>query len=513
MIRIINYFLLAVLLLSFHLIENENRDNKPTIFCIGNSTVKTGRGDGAGGLWGWGDPIVQFFDTSLANVENHALGGTSSRTYRTLGLWEKVLGKIQPGDYVLMQFGHNDAGALNDSLRARGTIKGTGNETEEIDNILTGKYEIIHTYGWYMRQYIKEVKEKGAYPVIIAPIPRNDWVDGQVPRNDESYGGWAKQVAGQENIPFINLNEMMASAMEKMGEENVTGTIYFAHDHTHTTARGAVLAASLITGELEGMKNCKLKKYLLENPEIKFPVKRKVLIIGDSTVANGNDNIVGWGREVAFFFDTSRLEIINKARGGRSTRSYTYEGLWDEVYGQLREGDFLLVQFGHNEGGNLNKPKFRGSLKGLGDEAKTIVRADDGNEETIHTYGWYLKMFTGKAQAKGVEVIIISQIPRNIWNDGKVKRENDNYAGWAKEAAGEAGAFFIDLHNTVADKYEEMGYDAVQQFFPGDHTHTNVAGAAFNARDVAELVINLRESKLRRYIDRRKIQAFSSDPK
>jgi lysophospholipase L1-like esterase len=506
MIRIMNVILLAVLVLGCQVKEEKQQTEKPTVFCIGDSTVKNGQGDGSGGLWGWGDPIVQFFDTSRVKVENHARGGTSSRTYRTLGLWDKVLEKIEPGDYVLMQFGHNDSGALNDSLRARGTIKGTGAESQEIDNILTGEHETVHTYGWYIRQYIQEIENKGAHPVVVAPIPRNDWVDGKVPRNADSYGGWAREVAAEENVPFINLNERMASAMEEVGEKNVTGTYFFARDHTHTSAKGAVLAASLIADELKKLNNFDLKKYLLENPEINFPVKRKVFVIGDSTVANGNDSIVGWGRELAHYFDTSRVEIINKARGGRSTRSYTYEGLWNEVYNMLRPGDFLLVQFGHNESGNINKPKFRGSLKGTGNEVENIVRTDDGNEETIHTYGWYLKMFAEKAQKKGAEVIIISQIPRNIWNDGKVKRENDNYAGWAKEAANEANAFFIDLHNTVAVKYEKMGHDSVQRFFPGDHTHTNAAGAELNAKTVAELVKNLRGSKLRGYVDRSKLK-------
>jgi lysophospholipase L1-like esterase len=172
----------------------------------------------------------------------------------------------------------------------------------------------------------------------------------------------------------------------------------------------------------------------------------------------------------------------------------------------LRPGDFLLVQFGHNESGNINKPKFRGSLKGTGNEVENIVRTDNGNEEAIHTYGWYLKMFAEKAHSKGVEVIIISQIPRNIWNDGSVKRENDNYAGWAKEAAAGANAFFLDLHNTVAVKYEKMGHDSVQHFFPGDHTHTNAAGAGLNAKTVAELVKNLRGCKLRGYVDRSKLK-------
>ena len=137
-------------------VQPKSDSTKPTLYAIGNSTVRTGtRGDGSNGQWGWGAPIADFFDRSVLNVENRALGGTSSRTFRTLGLWQTVLDQVKAGDYVIMQFGHNDGSPINDKRSARGTIKGNGEETEEIVNIRTGKPEIVHSYGWYIRQFIK----------------------------------------------------------------------------------------------------------------------------------------------------------------------------------------------------------------------------------------------------------------------------------------------------------------------------------------------------------------------
>ncbi len=109
----------------------------PTLFIIGDSTVRNGQGDGKNGQWGWGDLIGVYFDSSKINVVNCALGGRSSRTFITEGHWDKVLAQLKPGDFVMMQFGHNDGGALNDDSRARGSIKGTGDESQEIDNLLT----------------------------------------------------------------------------------------------------------------------------------------------------------------------------------------------------------------------------------------------------------------------------------------------------------------------------------------------------------------------------------------
>ena len=501
MTRYLKFFLLIFLFSGCHVKKEAEKLTKPTVYIIGDSTVKNGEGDGAGGLWGWGDPIVQFFDTSKVVIENHALGGTSSRTYRTNGLWENVLNRLNPGDYVLMQFGHNDNGPLNDNVRARGTIHGIGEEIEEIDNMRTGEHEVVHTYGWYLRQYITEAKAKGAISVVFSPIPRNDWNDeGKVIRNDDSYGKWAHEVASFEEVCFVDLNKKMALAMDKIGEDSVSGFYFFRGDNTHTSAQGAVLAASKVVEGLKELEDCNLKDYLLANPVIKFPVKRNVWIIGDSSVADGKDNVIGWGSELYAYMDTTRVNIFNKARGSKSSRSYRYEGLWKKVWDQLKEGDFLLVQFGQNDSENPDQPMFRGTLKGMSDSVIQVTR-QDGTMEIVHTYGWYMKKYISEAKEKGVSVIVISQIPGNIWHNGKVERVDDTYGKWAKEAATDEDAFFIDLNNAVAEIYETMGPEMVKEYFPKDQTHTNEAGAKLNALTLAQLIYELRECKLRGYVE------------
>src|SRR6266852_2178037 len=82
----------------------------PTLFIIGDSTVN----NSTKGQLGWGTPIAAFFNKSKINIENRARGGRSSRTYLTEGLWDQVLAGMKRGDFVLMQFGHNDGGASND---------------------------------------------------------------------------------------------------------------------------------------------------------------------------------------------------------------------------------------------------------------------------------------------------------------------------------------------------------------------------------------------------------------
>jgi lysophospholipase L1-like esterase len=240
---------------------------KPTLFIIGDSTVKNGKGDGAGGQWGWGDLIGHYFNISKITLINKALGGTSSRSFITRGLWDEVLRQLKPGDYVLMQFGHNDGGPVNDTLRARGTIKGTGEETEEIDNLITKKHEVVHSYGWYIRKMVLEAKEKGAYPVVVTLIPRNDWKDGKIIRTPGSYRDWAITVAREEKVPYVDLNKSMSVKLDTYGQDKVTGLFFLSRDHTHTTGEGAQLAAKLIVESIKSLKKCRLRKFLGPEPE------------------------------------------------------------------------------------------------------------------------------------------------------------------------------------------------------------------------------------------------------
>lgn len=230
----------------------------PTLFMIGDSTVR----NSSQGLQGWGDVIGESFDQTKIKVENRARGGRSSRTFFTEGLWDQVLNELKPRDFVLMQFGHNDGGAVNDASRARGSLRGTGDEIEEIDNLLTKKPEVVHTYGWYMKKFISDTKAKGATPIVLSQVPRNIWKDAKVERVASTYGGWAAEAAKSTGAFFIDLNELVAHRYEEIGQEKV-GKEYFLTDHTHTTPAGAQLNAASVVEGLRALKNCPLAGFLL----------------------------------------------------------------------------------------------------------------------------------------------------------------------------------------------------------------------------------------------------------
>lgn len=250
---------IVTLLSSFALLKKD----KPVFYIIGDSTVKNGDGTGKGGLWGWGNFIADYFDTTKIKIENDAIGGRSSRTFITEGRWDKVLANLEKGDYVIMQFGHNDSGPLDDTARARGTIKGIGQESKEVYNPIMKKQEVVYTYGYYLRKYIRDAKAKGATVIVCSPIPRNDWKDGKVTRSAESYAGWAQQVAKEEGAYFIDLNNLVAAKYEELGADAVKP--FFPGDHTHTNIDGAKLNAQIVMNALKEIKPGELKKYMKSN--------------------------------------------------------------------------------------------------------------------------------------------------------------------------------------------------------------------------------------------------------
>src|SRR5688572_20647726 len=210
------YLFVAISLCSsFMLVKKE----KPVFYIIGDSTVRNGDGSGRNQQWGWGSFIADYFDTTKLGIRNDAIGGRSSRTFITEGRWDRILATLKKGDYVIMQFGHNDGGPLDDTSRARGTIRGTGPESKDIYNPITKKQEVVYTYGWYMRKYIRDTKAKGAIPIVCSPIPRNDWREGKVIRSSESYSKWAAEIAKEEDAYFIDLNNLVAVKYEEMGAD------------------------------------------------------------------------------------------------------------------------------------------------------------------------------------------------------------------------------------------------------------------------------------------------------
>ena len=225
----------------------------PSIFLVGDSTVRTGRGDGERGQWGWGEYFPKYLDLDKVNVVNRAVGGTGIRSFRDIGHWAFVEKKLKPGDIVLIQFGHNDNGP-------KAPLKGTGEETEEREDPTTKEKTPMHSWGWYLRCYISEIRAKGATPVICSLIPRNMWKDDKVVRTSNAHADWARVVAQAEGVAFVDLYEIIASRYDELGREKVKA--FFADGSTHTSAAGAELNAQCVIAGLKALPKNPVEAFL-----------------------------------------------------------------------------------------------------------------------------------------------------------------------------------------------------------------------------------------------------------
>ena len=118
-------------------------------------------------------------------------------------------------------FGHNDNGPLDDPARARGTLPGLGDETREIENPILKVRETVHSYGWYIRKYVVDAIAVGATPVVCSPVPRKAWNGQKVARDADTYGGWARAIAVQQHVAFIDLNEIIGRRYDALGQQAV----------------------------------------------------------------------------------------------------------------------------------------------------------------------------------------------------------------------------------------------------------------------------------------------------
>lgn len=478
---------------------SSRRGSNPVLFLIGNSTMRNGTlGNGNNGQWGWGYFEHLFWDENRITVENHALGGTSTRTFYR-NLWPDVLKGIRPGDYVMLELGHNDNGPL-DSGRARASIKGTGVDSIEVTIKETGKKEMVYSFGGYVRRYVAEIRAKGATPILLTLTPRNDYEptdSTRIQRKLDSFTPWIFTMGHELNIPVIDLNDISARKLESYGRWKTN--YFFFGDKIHSSEFGAKMNAQSCAEGIMASGDPQLsvlKSYLRTDmitpqrcDQNRREGKPMVFITGDSTVKNTDkdeDGMWGWGSQAGTIFNEKKCTVVNAAMAGRSTRTFLEEGRWDKVYNSIQPGDYVLIQFGHNDIGDIDSKKERGVIASADDTCHVYRLASNHQYKVIYSFGWYLRKFIQDVREKGGTPILLSLTPRNEWPGGKIERRNDSYGKWYRKVAEDTGCEFIDVHNITADALDKIGREKAAVYYNHDHTHTSLLGARLNAQSVAK---------------------------
>lgn len=224
-----------------------------------------------------------------------------------------------------------------------------------------------------------------------------------------------------------------------------------------------------------------------------------LFVVGDSTARNNAGGAQGWGDPFGAYWDSAKIKVHNRAMAGRSSRTFITEGRWESVLKDMKTGDFVLIQLGHNDSGPIDTGRARASLPGIGEETREITKAD-GSKETVHTYGWYMRKMISDASAKGAIPILLSLTVRNIWKNGQVERGSGNYRQLIADLAKEKKVTFVDVTSIIAEEYDGLGQEATKPMFGPDYVHTSPAGAELNATCVVAGLKAIPESPLAEYL-------------
>ena len=225
----------------------------------------------------------------------------------------------------------------------------------------------------------------------------------------------------------------------------------------------------------------------LHNAENDIVTKSTIYIAGDSTAHTYTDSPDvegdvydlgqrGWGQVLADSFDAEKVVVNNQAMGGQSADSFYSSLYYKNIKDNMRNGDYLLIQFGHNDYKN------------------------NGYKVLIDRYKEYLKMYIDDAKAAGATPIIITSIPRYVLENGNIKTDEQEmiqYVTAAKEVAQEKGVACLDMFTEMVEKLDDMSENDAKAYYlgttnpnvtGGDWTHFNETGAKFFAGEIVRLL-------------------------
>lgn len=223
--------------------ESQESPAGPTLHLVGDSTMAD-KPDPAYPERGWGQLFREFVRPPW-RVVNHAVNGRSTKSFRTLGHWDRMLAQLRPGDWVVIQFGHNDA-------KKADPARFTDPATEFPANL---------------RRFVREVRQRGANPVLATPVVRCQWDDtGRLADTHGPYLGAVRAVATEEHVPLLEMERATRDLLTRLGPQASKKLfVIFARgehpllpegksDNTHFTETGARLVAALAAAEMKRLR-------------------------------------------------------------------------------------------------------------------------------------------------------------------------------------------------------------------------------------------------------------------
>lgn len=240
--KILTKILLSGILITLLSFSIEKRKNI-VVYLIGDSTVCT-QPDSQAPVTGWGTPFAVFFDPTV-KVENYAKGGRSTRTFLSENRWAPIADKIKSGDYVFIQFGHND---------------------EAKEEIFKDRYTSTEDYRKNLIRFISDTRQKDAFPILVTPVSRRKFdKQGKAMETHIEYSQIVMDLSNELKVPVIDLDNKSRALYQSYGPERSTLLFNVSqpgtnpqfpngiNDNTHFSEYGARLIAEIVLAEIKNM--------------------------------------------------------------------------------------------------------------------------------------------------------------------------------------------------------------------------------------------------------------------
>ena len=490
------------------------------IFVVGDSTVAD-YGASKKPMTGWGQILQFFFEEDEIDVENRARGGRSTKSYKVDGIWSEVLNEVGDGDYVFIQFGHNDRDWTKEE-----------------------RYTTEAQFETYLKEYVAETRDKNAIPVLVSPMVMNAWRDGALrnvfTESGNDYAGTMAKVATELDVAYVDLNQKSWELVNSLGVEHASHYLFMQldageyanyadglNDFTHFQEAGAMEMARIVVEELEGLTDRDNLKPLLDAIKPRFSVTvnqqgANGSIVTSSTKypegapltfktrAGDSDTFDAWYGAGSIVSDTNLYTTTMPA--GNFTLTAAFNGvvpgtdfgtataylIGDSTVSNYAEGYYPQMGWGQVFQSYLDDAKITVDNRALGgrssksyyenhwDDVKANIQQGDfvfiqfgindranqdpsryaptgGTDEGYFEY--YMTNFVTETKALGATPIFVTTVRRNQWRDGAPYDAYHEHPVVTRQLASQLSVPLIDLNAKNKALLESVGEGYANEFY------------------------------------------------
>jgi lysophospholipase L1-like esterase len=459
-------------------VKNIDKESQTRIYLAGDSTVKYYGDDNS--IGGWGEYLVNYFDDGV-DIINKGEGGRSTRSYINQGRLDEIVSEVREGDYVFIQFGHNDNRTTEDARVEHSVLLGTpdangiyptvkAEKTKTPQRIYDFYKDDAYPYGeyfypyesgtfkWYLEQYVVKVKEKGGIPVIITPVCRmlfdeNGKIQPAFGENN-GYKVAAEQVAEENGVTCIDAYSITQALYESYGVMTTQGLHDVKDDGTvdltHYNKFGANIVASKLAAAIgDAVPELKdhLKASSLAVSKTDDMKTANLILVGDSGKGTQESDIFethGYGEYMQQYF-SDKITVQDFTATGATAKGFANTKEYNSFLDSVKEGDYVMICFGRYDGDTLS-----------GGSSTAGINAESKNGFYYNLYNYYVKPVTDR---KAIP-ILLTPINNRAYNAaGEALETTGSYDEDVKNVVTDKSLYFVNVSSITYELYKNMGLE------------------------------------------------------